>query len=231
MEVLQTDPFSLKGYPRWHPKRLLPTLVARLQERLAYLRFEDYQLPYCSLEELRPCPDYDKGDTAVTDSQMQHLLKAATAVNGGTIVEVGCYRGVTTRCLAEAVTPVHVIGVDPFIGWGGADDDYEAFTCRIAGLENVIHERCTSGEAARNWSHGSVKFVFIDAVHDYWNTSYDLQVWDKHLEVGGILAAHDTDHAQFAGTRRAVAEILDSRSYELYAHVENLTILQKVGAP
>jgi hypothetical protein len=96
-------------------------------------------------------------------------------------------------------------------------------------LENIIHERRTSGEAARDWTHGPVQFVFIDAVHDYWNTSFDLQVWDRHLEVGGLLAAHDTDNPRFAGTRRAVAEVFDSQAYELHAHVENLAILRKVG--
>jgi hypothetical protein len=162
---------------------------------------------------------------------MQYLLKAAQVADeelgDGVFVEVGCYRGVTTRCVAESVAPTQFIAVDPFIGWGGAADDYEKFCHRIATTDNVVHERRTSGEAARNWNHGRVKWIFIDAVHDYWNTNHDLRVWSRKLKPGAFLIAHDTDSRNFAGARRAVYEVAVEPSFEIYAHTDDLVILRK----
>jgi hypothetical protein len=91
--------------------------------------------------------------------------------------------------------------------------------------QNIVHERKTSGEAAAEWSHGPVSFVFIDAVHDYINVQFDLWAWGRHVVAGGMLAFHDTDNAGFAGVRRAVKEA--SPPLALVAHVKDLVILQK----
>jgi hypothetical protein len=64
--------------------------------------------------------------------------------------------------------------------------------------------------------------VFINAVHDYVNTSFDIEAWLPKLVPGGILALHDTDQAMFAGTRRAAYEPLNR--LELIAHPPNLAI-------
>lgn len=231
---MESDPFEFKHLPKWHPRRFVPTLYAKTQDLYAWCRFDKYELPQRVPKPLPESPPFDAEDTAVTNLQMQNLLKAARRASQdlpeGTFVEIGCYRGVTTRRLAQAVAPVDVVGVDPFIGWGGADNDLLRFRRRIDHLENVDHVRETSGEAARNWRRGPVSFVFVDAVHDYWNTCHDLQAWAQHLVSGGYLAAHDTDQAQFAGTRRAVFEMASSRSFCLYSHVENLVVLQKKDA-
>lgn len=231
MIAKKIDPFTLKAHAKWNPVRFLPTIWGRLQEQWARLHYDSYSLPLQSRNTLPPVPDYDQNDTAVTSPQMQHLLEAAHTVNhtftDAVAVEVGCYRGVTTRCLGEKIAPTPLVGVDPFIGWGGAEADYRMFSRRISEVENVRHKRCTSGEAARNWDCGPVGFVFIDAVHDYWNTKHDIYTWKQHLASDGLLAAHDTDSFEFAGTRRAVYEEATSSSFTLYAHLEDLTILQK----
>src|SRR5262249_31006403 len=136
------------------------------------------------------------------------------------------FRGETTRCLARA-TKRTVVAVDPFRGYGGAEDDFLRFQHRTADLPNLFHEPKTSGEAARNWVHGPASLIFIDAVHDYANTAFDIEVWTPLLTPGGILALHDTDQACFAGTRRAAFEALGR--CELLAHPENLTLLTVHG--
>jgi hypothetical protein len=230
---MKTDPFRYKAFAKWNPRRALPTLYARLQEAWARWRFDSYRLPQRAPETLPDIPEIDEEDTAVTRGQMRYLIEAARtageSVSEGVFVKVGCYRGVTTRCLAKAIAPRRVIGVDPFIGWGGAADDQRIFERRTSDLDNVIHEKSTSGQAARNWTHGPVAFAFVDAVHDYWNTTYDLAAWGAHLAVGGLLAAHDAAKRVFAGTRRAVHETEHTPSYDLYTSTENLTILRKVG--
>ena len=94
-------------------------------------------------------------------------------------------------------------------------------------MPNVIHLRRTSGEAARELVNDSVSFVFIDAVHDYVNTRFDAIAWHSLLGPGGLIAFHDTDNLQFAGTRRAVFELMRERSLSLEEHVGNLVILRK----
>jgi predicted O-methyltransferase YrrM len=160
---------------------------------------------------------------------MRYLLRASEYASSGACVEVGSFRGVTTRCVAQYIHPRRVYAIDPYSGYGGAEEDYNLFCKRTADLPNVIHLEKTSGEAAREWNQErdvEISFVFVDAVHDYWNTSYDLSKWGELLNQGGILAAHDTDRKQFAGTRRAVSEQL-SKNFSLLAHIENLALLKK----
>jgi hypothetical protein len=116
------------------------------------------------------------------------------------------------------------VAVDPYSGYGGAEAECEHFLGRVAGLENVILERKTSGAAARAWRHGPASFLFIDAVHDYVNTAFDIATWSPLLVPGGILALHDTDQEIFAGTRRAAFETHGHDRFELLAHPSNLTL-------
>ena len=226
---LITDPFAVKCIPKYRLRRLLFTAGGGWQEWRSRRRFEHFALP----EEVRPSlpesPAAAWSDTAVTPLQMSYLLEGVAAVHGASgafCLEVGCYRGVTSRCLAEAAAPGKLVCVDPFVGYGGSEVDFAQFKNNTAHLQNLTHLRMTSGEAARRWTDGQVDFVFLDAVHDYVNTRHDLEVWMDCLRPGGLMAAHDTDTRGFAGTRRAVWELVRSGA-AIHAHVENLTLLRK----
>jgi Methyltransferase domain len=223
--MVTVDPFAVKHYPRWHPFRLAHKSLSVAREWEARRHFRRYALPEMLWEEPMPAlPEVDWDSTSVTPTQMRHLLRAVAATESLTdtvIVEVGCFRGVTTRCLAGA-TSRKLIAVDPYGGYGGAAADRDAFRRRIAGLDNVIHEAKTSGAAARAWDHGPASLVFIDAIHDYVNTSFDIGVWAPKLVRGGILALHDVDQVAYAGTRRAAFESLGR--FELVAHPDNLAL-------
>jgi hypothetical protein len=221
-----TDPFILKRYARWHPLRLAHKSLAVGREWQARRGFDRFALPEKVWDGLPPLPAVEWDDTSVTPLQMGHLLKALAMterLEGTVAVEVGCFRGETTRCLAAA-TRRTVVAVDPYEGYGGAADELEVFRRKVAGLRHVVHLRQTSGEATRDWDLGPAGFVFIDAVHDYVNTSYDIQAWAPKLVPGGVLALHDTDQAAFAGTRRAAFELLDFGRFELLAHPDNLAL-------
>lgn len=223
-----TDPFAIKKFPKYHPKRLVFTAKARYREIESKLNFDKYALPYKELSNLPILPPTIKWkNTDVTPLQMQHLVKAVSDTDKMTdsvIVEVGCYRGVTTSIMANS-TCRKVIAVDPYIGYGGSDEDFSIFCQNTKHLSNVVHERVTSGEAFRHWHHGPVSLVFIDAVHDYVNTIFDIASWSSLLVPGGILAAHDVDLRRFAGTRRAAFEF--SHFNTLIGHPENLAIFRK----
>jgi hypothetical protein len=224
---MRTDPFAIKRLPKWHPRRLAFKSHTMRIEWEARRRYDRYALPERVLADLPVlAADIDWRNTSVTPLQMQHLLHALalTEAFAGTVaVEVGSFRGETTRCLAQT-TPRPVVAVDPYSGYGGAEAEREQFSRRVAGLDNVVLEATTSGEAARQWRHGPVSFLFIDAVHDYVNTAFDIAVWSPLLVPGGILALHDTDQEAFAGTRRAAFEAHRQDRFELLAHPSNLTL-------
>jgi predicted O-methyltransferase YrrM len=222
---MPADPFAVKRYARRHPRRLAHKSLALSREWHARRRFDHYALPQVLLPDVPPVPEADWSATSVTPIQMQHLLHAlrlTESQTGTVIVEVGCYRGETTKCLARA-TGRTVVAVDPYIGYGGAEAEFARFRENLAGLPNVVHERTTSGAASRAWRYGPASLIFIDAVHDYANTAFDIEAWSTHLAPGGILALHDTDQLCFAGTRRAAFEALGRST--LLAHPENLTLL------
>lgn len=220
------DPFSLKAHSRLHPRRLVFTLMSRLHDQWARLRFDRYALPCRAWAEARSHPEAAT-DTAVTPEQMAELLLALqhTETLGGLVVEVGSYRGVTTCALSKA-TGRTVVAVDPFIGWGGSDEDFRHFRQRTQELPGFRHLRATSGEAAQTITE-PVSLVFIDAVHDYSNVFFDGWVWGERLMPGGLIAFHDTDQVEFAGARRAVWELARRPGFALHAHVDGLAILGK----
>ena len=224
---MKTDPFFLKKYPKWHPQRLLFTVQARLIEKEAQWNFDRYALPQKVNANLPETSSIDYQNTAVTPIQMQHLLEAVSATEhlaDTVIVEVGCFRGVTTQALAKA-TSRKVIAVDPHIGYGGFEEDYAQFKKNTEFLANVSHERKASGDAVKSWNYPPISLIFIDAVHDYVNTAFDIESWSSLLVKGGMLACHDTDQRCFAGTRKAVFEV--SSKFSLFAHPDNLTIFSK----
>ena len=127
---------------------------------------------------------------------MAHLLSALRAtehIRQTAIVEIGSYRGETTRCMAQA-TSRHVFAIDPYIGYGGANEDYRRFKSRTDDLPAVTHLKATSGFAARAWKGVPISLLFIDAVHDYVNVRHDFSVWANLVVGGGIVAFHDTDN-------------------------------------
>jgi hypothetical protein len=225
--TMRTDPFAIKRLPKWHPRRLAFKSHALRIEWESRRRFDRYALPEKVLAEL---PDLSQDmvweDTSVTPLQMRHLRHAlgrTEALTGTVVVEVGSFRGETTRCLARGTSRT-VVAVDPYGGYGGAEAELAHFRRRVAGLENVVLERTTSGAAARAWRHGPASLLFIDAVHDYVNTAFDIEAWSPLLVPRGILALHDTDQESFAGTRRAAFEAHAGDRFELLAHPSNLTL-------
>jgi hypothetical protein len=232
---MTTDPFAIKSKSKWHLQRLWFTARARLLEKEAQFNFEKYKLPLkeipidnASFNGLLITVSWQ--ETAVTLAQMHCLLGALNQVKSlddACVVEIGCCRGITTEILAKFTTQT-VIGVDPFIGYGGFEDDYNAFLKRTKDLNNVQHIKKTSGEAASLWKTRNIGFLFIDAVHDYVNTQFDLSTWIQFTVPGSFIALHDTDLKNFAGTRKAAHEALLVNKYnlDLYCHVDNLIIFR-----
>lgn len=220
------DPFAVKRHSKWHPLRVASVATSRGLEVVSRAFFLRAALPTVTIPEAEKEMDGPLEDTAVTRRQLaylRHALAVAEGTTGTVAVEVGAYRGATTRCLASS-TALRYVAVDPYVGYGGGEQDLAAFQARVAGLANVEHHRMTSGVAARSWRHGPVAFLFVDAVHDFVNTSFDLAAWSPLLAPGALVAMHDTDAYPYAGTR--VAAWRFARGRELVAHIDNLVIVR-----
>lgn len=227
---MRLDPFNLKKYSKLNPLRLAFTGYARGMEAYAGIRFDRVALelvPCVGDPGVEPVARYAEGDTAVTPAQMAallHFLRLAVTQKRAPVVEIGSYRGVTTSLMAGA-TDERVFAVDPFIGYGGAEEDYQVFLENTKGLENVEHLRMTSGQASERMGSSDISFLFVDAVHDYVNTVHDVLTWSDKVVSGGYIAMHDTDNRKFPGTRLAAWEV--AKEMELALHIFDLVILKK----
>jgi hypothetical protein len=222
------DPFAIKFMSKWNPKRAFPTLGFRLQDLWSRLNFEKFAMPIVTPEE----PDAEitsppPGETAVTDDQRKVFAACLKRTEYLTepCVEIGSYRGQTTRFFADR-THRAIIAIDPFYEKNGFPNHRQEFLKNTAAFKNVSLLRMTSGVGASHIQRAS--FAFIDAGHDYANVRFDLSAYAPKIVSGGILACHDTDNIDFAGTRRAVFEFLkNSADFEIIYHVENLVTLKR----
>lgn len=224
------DPFAVKRHPKWHPVRVASVATSRGLEVISRALFRRAALPLVTIPDAEPEEDGLLEDTAVTRRQLaylHHAIAAAERTTGTVAVELGAYRGATTRRLASS-TALRYVVVDPYAGYGGGEQDLAAFQARVVGLRNVEHHRVTSGVAARSWRHGPIAFLFVDAVHDFVNTSFDLAAWSPLLAPGALVAMHDTDAYAYAGTRLAAWRF--ARGRELVAHIQNLVIVRMPGS-
>lgn len=124
----------------------------------------------------------------------------------GVGVEVGTYRGgYATYLLNHWAGVLHV--VDP---WEyqpdrrdmlNTPDQHDQFAIAMNALQDfvaakrcVVHRRF-SVDAARDWTHGPIDWVYIDALHDYESCLADMRAWAPLVRPGGVLSGHDyLDH-------------------------------------
>jgi predicted O-methyltransferase YrrM len=223
------DPFAVKAYPKHSLLRIAWTAQSRLrqlQARRTHRLVGDWIDPLSGVEIIRH-RGAELTDTAVTAGQMTLLKRALAAANdvAGDVVEVGCYRGVTTAELAAATSKM-VFAVDPFIGYGGSERDFTLFKRRVSSLTNIKHIRATSGEAAKTFNAGALSFAFIDAVHDVSNSWFDFAAWSPKIVQNGLVAMHDVD--DHPGVGYTLKRILrGDLPYQLWGYCPNLAILRK----
>lgn len=134
------------------------------------------------------------------------------------IVEAGCWKGRSTRALADHC-PGLVIAVDPWSGTYYADDSsvHRIKTDVLHDFSANLHEHIVSGRvlplqlpfvhagpSIRAVIRQPADLVFIDGDHRYDAVRADIDVALALLRPGGILAGHDYGHRDWPGVRRAV---------------------------
>lgn len=140
------------------------------------------------------------------------------SVRGGTIVEVGCWKGLSTSYVARAAAArgTRMIGID---AWDGSSDSFDAayrarlraedvpatFRANMRRLDLEVEVRqARSPDAARDFADAALDLVFLDASHDAAAVAADLAAWHPKLKPGGTLAGHDHSE-KHPGVVRAVA--------------------------
>ena len=138
------------------------------------------------------------------------------------IVEVGSWKGKSTRAMAENTQGI-VYAVDT---WKGSAEHLdllkdnpegwlkEEFLRNMEGLDNVRPVQMTSLEAAESFQGQRFDMIFIDAEHHYEAVKADILAWRSLLSPGGLLCGHDyaTNTDNMAGLVAAVDELVPDRS-------------------
>jgi predicted O-methyltransferase YrrM len=222
-------PSSWRDLPAWNPARLLRwTLPRRWHEIMA--RVGQIKLaPFFSAAGARVSQEQGSAieHTAVTTGQLDILLAgvAATEKIHAPVIEIGSYRGLTTRAMARA-TQREVWAIDPYLGDGGHPRDLALFEEHAAGLPNVRMLRMSSDRALAAWGGKPVSFVFIDAIHEYVHAWYDFAAWSPLLPKGGIVAFHDVD--LFPGVNRVCQKLLrEHPEWRPWGYAPNIALFQR----
>ncbi len=147
------------------------------------------------------------------DFQNIYDRMAAEVPDGGTIIELGVWKGKSLIYLAQAVKKsgkkVHIVGVDNFnpVDWDG----YSTIgrLDREKGEHRTIIEQCRGNlaacgvaddvaliegdsiEAARLFKNNSVDFIFIDDTHTNEHIQAEIAAWLPKMKYPTWMAGHD----------------------------------------
>jgi predicted O-methyltransferase YrrM len=135
----------------------------------------------------------------VSPLQERWLFKMARSLpDGATIVEIGCFKGRSTSCLAYGCrgTKKHVFAVDTFEG-NDVDFRHRGFFAEFQhnieqrGLINYVTPlRGCSSDVAKTWNR-PIHFLFIDGSHQYEDVIADFHGFYPHVVPGCGVAVHD----------------------------------------
>ncbi len=163
----------------------------------------------------------------------QELLWLATRAQGRkTIVEVGSWKGRSTRAIADNMRPDGLLfAVDTWAGSLGPNATaaeravYERalagkpeswlkdqFLNNMAGVGNLVVLQMTSVEGAATLHRLRFDMIFIDAAHDYESMRKDILAWRPLLSEDGLFCGHDYHDykGRFPGVDQAVDELISN---------------------
>jgi predicted O-methyltransferase YrrM len=166
-----------------------------------------------------PRPDVDKQAALDASSEVEGWLNEAQGARlwqaarrvppGGSIVEIGSFRGRSAVVLASAAADgAQIVAIDPHAGGdrgpgeitpqaerGEADNLAFTANLRRAGVEGRVRlVRKMSGDALGDVT-GEVDLLYIDGAHRYAPASDDIARWGARVRPGGTLAIHDSFNA------------------------------------
>lgn len=157
---------------------------------------QDYILNKFGLE----FTDQTRMPIEIPDFGRDQMATVLAELGAKEIVEVGVCDGAYSKVLCEANPEATIYGVDPFVPHKGYRDytrrstidayHQKAFNT-LAPYSNYQFIELFSMDAVKKFEDESLDAVYIDANHDFQNTTNDIVEWSKKLKPGGILYGHD----------------------------------------
>jgi hypothetical protein len=167
------------------------------------------------------------------DSQINNLINLLRQVRNieGSVIEIGCWEGKSTISLANGCFPETLICNDTWLG----NIQESIITGTIHPTELILKERDVysifinnmDNNTKKNYTvvkqdciewlktfQGSIKFIHIDACHDYENVFETINLVLPKMVKGGIICGDDYQSANInrddlhGGVERAVRETL-----------------------
>lgn len=155
--------------------------------------------------------------------EKEYLELLEQCPDGGTFVELGCFKGKSTSFIVTEIINqkriIDFIAVDSFEGATNSKDnkeveaykgisdieiDFDINTKLISG--NFSKVKSLSHEAAKLFEDNSVDVCFVDAGHSYEAVKKDIEAWLPKMKKGGIISGHD--YNSWEGVNKAVNELL-----------------------
>ncbi len=174
-------------------------------------------------------------DTQTTTAERDCLARHAAGRRS--LVEIGVMHGVNTGLLRSVMHPEgELTGIDPHPrGRLGI-----SFERRIALAELARHRRGKarllrqmSYQAAAEWGHRAIDFLFIDGDHSWDGIARDWRDWSPRIERGGLVALHDSrsvgERPDLDSVRFTTEVILTDPHFLQIDAVDSLTVVERVA--
>jgi predicted O-methyltransferase YrrM len=153
--------------------------------------------------------------------ETQYLELLNHCPEGGTFVELGCFKGKSTSFIVTEIInqgrKVNFTTIDSFEGHTNSTDSNEVQAYKgITNIEKDFilnmgkllkhcqYKKCLSHDGAQYFADGSVDILFIDAGHSKEAVMRDIESWLPKMKPNGIIAGHD--YTAWAGVKKAVDE-------------------------
>lgn len=133
--------------------------------------------------------------------------------------EVGVAEGMHAKVLLDNVPGLKLHAIDAWQHYPGyeeypsIEEVYQQAKDRLKDHNcNII--RKFSMDAVKDFTDGSLDFVYIDAAHDFQSVANDVCEWSKKVKIGGVVYGHDYKRtARKGGFRVDVKDIIPGYMY------------------
>lgn len=177
--------------------------------------------------------------TQTTSAESKYLSRYAK--DKKCLVEIGVWHGVNTRKIREVMDAQGCLyAIDPFepgkfgISWQKLIAHSEASqpkNGKVIWLENFSNKAI---EQFKQIETKPIDFMFIDGDHSYEGIKTDWMLWSPLIEIGGIVALHDSRsyegrNIDYVGaTQYTQHVILKDERFQEINHCDSLTIVQRI---
>ena len=187
--------------------------------------------------------DHKNIDGFLSDNEAIALYKYASKLSdNNTIVEIGCWKGKSTYCLAKGLSTGNIIVIDPFDASGddASKNDYEnkkgdkplleQFKKKMEQyklLDKIIIMRGLSNDFVGQIK--KINMLFIDGNHSKESCEFDYINYSFVISSGGFLLLHDfyESRKELGPTWVVNNIIIPSRQYDFIGLHDSLWVARK----